>query len=106
LQMGYFTGLQVSHEPGQWAVWAGVVLMGLGLVLVFYVVHMRVWAVPVRGDRGQLLLWVGGAANKNKDVFEQKFRELVEQIRSELKAEPAPGVESHEEREVAELSAR
>ena len=31
LKMGYFTGLQVSHEPGQWAVWAGVILMGIGL---------------------------------------------------------------------------
>ena len=48
LKMGYFTGLEVSHEPGQWAVWAGVVLMGIGLTMVFYVVHTRVWAVPVR----------------------------------------------------------
>ena len=27
LKMGHFTGLQVSHEPGQWGVWSGVVLM-------------------------------------------------------------------------------
>src|SRR5690349_3188460 len=33
LQMAAFTGLQVSHEPGQWAVWAGCLLMGVGLVL-------------------------------------------------------------------------
>ncbi|MFZ0585720.1 MAG: cytochrome c biogenesis protein ResB, partial [Candidatus Sulfotelmatobacter sp.] len=26
IQMAYFTGLEVSHEPGQWGVWAGVVL--------------------------------------------------------------------------------
>ena len=31
VQMAYFTGLEVSHEPGQWAVWAGVVVMGFGL---------------------------------------------------------------------------
>ncbi len=30
MQMGYFTGLEVSHEPGQWLVWAGVLLMGAG----------------------------------------------------------------------------
>ena len=85
IQMAYFTGLEVSHEPGQWAVWAGVVVMGLGLALVFYFVHVRVWAVPVRDARGQLKLWIGGTANKNKDVFEQHFRELVEQVESELK---------------------
>ncbi|HZW95903.1 MAG TPA: cytochrome c biogenesis protein ResB [Candidatus Eremiobacteraceae bacterium] len=85
IQMAYFTGLEVSHEPGQWAVWAGVVVMGLGLALVFYFVHVRVWAVPVRDARGQLKLWIGGTANKNKDVFEHRFRELVEQVESELK---------------------
>jgi cytochrome c biogenesis protein len=84
VQMAYFTGLEVSHEPGQWGVWAGVVMMGFGLALVFYFVHVRLWAVPVHDARGQLLLWIGGTANKNKDVFEQRFRELVEQIESEL----------------------
>ena len=48
LKMGHFTGLQVSHEPGQWGVWSGVVLIGVGLAFVFYVVHTRFWAVPVR----------------------------------------------------------
>ena len=85
LKMAYFTGLEVSHEPGQWSVWAGVIVMGFGLALVFYFVHKRVWVVPVRDARGQLKLWIGGTANKNKDAFEQRFRELVEQIESELK---------------------
>ncbi len=94
IQMAYFTGLEVSHEPGQWGVWAGVILMGLGLALVFYFVHMRVWAVPVRDARGQLMLWIGGTANKNKDAFEQRFRELVEQIESELKISAKTGAEA------------
>jgi cytochrome c biogenesis protein len=51
LKMGHFTGLQVSHEPGQWGVWSGVVLMGIGLAFVFYVVHMRFWVVPVRDPK-------------------------------------------------------
>jgi cytochrome c biogenesis protein len=94
VQMAYFSGLEVSHEPGQWAVWAGVVLMGFGLALVFYFVHTRVWAVPVRDGRDQLMLWVGGTANKNKDVFEQRFRKLVGQIKSELKISLEAGAES------------
>ena len=92
LQMAYFTGLEVSHEPGQWLVWAGVVVMGFGLALVFYFVHARVWAVPVRDARGRLMLWVGGAANKNKDVFEQRFRKLATQIESELAMSSVAGV--------------
>jgi len=94
VQMAYFTGLEVSHEPGQWSVWAGVIVMGIGLALVFYFVHKRVWAVPVRDAKGQLRLWIGGTANKNKDVFEQQFRELVEEIESELKISSKAGAEA------------
>jgi cytochrome c biogenesis protein ResB len=85
LKTGLFTGLQVSHEPGQWSVWAGVVLMAIGLTFVFYVAHVRLWVVPVTDARtGGLALWIGGAANRNRDAFEQTFKKLVEQIRSEL----------------------
>ena len=87
LQMAYFTGLQVSHEPGQWAVWAGCLLMGFGLACAFYLVHTRIWAVPVRDANGRMELWFGGAANKNRDAFEQKFAALTKKIEEELKAE-------------------
>ncbi len=80
------TGLQVSHEPGQWAVWAGCLLMGVGLVVSFYIVHMRFWAVTVADGKGGLTLWVGAAANKkNREAFEQKWRDVAEEIRKELK---------------------
>jgi len=85
LQTGVFTGLQVSHEPGQWAVWVGVILMAIGLTFVFYISHVRLWVVPVLDARGQAALWVGGTANRNRDAFEQKFKQLVDQIQKELK---------------------
>jgi len=89
LRTGVFTGLQVSHEPGQWSVWAGVALMALGLTFVFYVSHKRFWVVPAHNLSGELILWIGGAANRNRDVFEQNFKELVEQIKKELQPETA-----------------
>jgi cytochrome c biogenesis protein len=90
LKTGVFTGLEVSHEPGQWAVWAGVVLMAIGLTFVFYVVHMRLWVVPVQNANGTLSLWIGGSANRNRDAFEEKFNNLVEEIKNELKPVPVP----------------
>jgi cytochrome c biogenesis protein len=94
LKTGYYTGLQVSHEPGQWFVWAGVLVMGFGLTCVFYIVHMRFWVVPVADANGDMVLWVGGAANRNREAFEQKFQKLVakirEELRSELESAPAP----------------
>ncbi len=89
LKMQHFTGLQVSHEPGQWGVWSGVVLLGVGLAFVFYVVHMRFWVVPVCDRKtGKCLLWIGGSANRNRDAFEQKFNDLVALVGEELKTIP------------------
>lgn len=89
MKMGYYTGLEVSHEPGQWLVWTGCLLMGFGLFVAFYLVHMRVWITAVINSRGNLVLWIGGQANKNRDRFEQKFNELVGNIRTELECAKA-----------------
>ena len=82
LQMAHYTGLQVSHEPGQWAVWAGCLLMAVGLAAAFYFVHIRLWVAPVVNAHGQLVLWIGGTANKNHEVFREKFARVAEKIQS------------------------
>jgi len=66
-----------------------VVLIGIGLACVFYVVHMRFWAVPVCDPKtGKCSLWIGGTANRNRDVFEQRFSDLVASVQKELKLVP------------------
>ncbi|HEV2395367.1 MAG TPA: cytochrome c biogenesis protein ResB [Candidatus Sulfotelmatobacter sp.] len=89
LKTELFTGLEVSHEPGQWAVWGGVILMAIGLTFVFYVIHVRIWVVPVVDADGRTQLWIGGSANRNRDAFELTFKRFVEQIREELKPQTA-----------------
>lgn len=100
LKTGIYTGLQVSHEPGQFAVWAGVILMAVGLTFVFYVVHMRFWVVPVVDATGKTALWIGGTANRNRDAFELRFKNLVEQIKKELN----PGLEDSAQAEATSTS--
>lgn len=89
LKMVNFTGLEVAFQPGQWFVWAGVVLMALGLGVVFYMMHQRFWAVVVRDPSKGLMLWLGGASNRNRDRFEAKFAELVKAVRAELPGAPS-----------------
>jgi hypothetical protein len=63
-----------------------VVLMGIGLTFAFYLVHMQFWAVPVRDPKtGNLSLWIGGTANRNRDGFEERFNHMVASIEKELK---------------------
>src|SRR5438309_8663930 len=69
LKTGVFTGLEVSHEPGQWAVWAGVILMAIGLTFVFYVVHVRFWVVIVEDASGNLEFWIGGCADSYRECL-------------------------------------
>lgn len=91
--MQHYTGLEISHEPGQWGIWGGVLLMGVGLGVAFYMVHMRFWIMPVETKEGRLVLWIGGSANKNKDKFEEKYNELVAEIRQELGIKEESNVE-------------
>ena len=76
---GAFAGMESGAGAQALPLWS------YAWLFVFYFVHARVWAVPVRDARGQLMLWIGGTSNKNKDVFEQKFRDLTEQITEQLK---------------------
>ncbi len=87
-----FTGLQVSYEPGQWAVWAGCLLMAVGLVLAFWVLHQRYWVMPLTNADGKLVLWLGGACNKNREAFVARFTEVAAAVEKELAAEPARAV--------------
>ncbi len=82
-----FTGLQVSHEPGQWAVWGGCLLMALGLIMAFYLVHQRFWAVAYDDAKtGGTVLWIGTAADKNREHFQERFDELTKSIREQVSA--------------------
>lgn len=79
-----FTGLSVSHEPGQWAVWAGCILMGIGLTLAFYCVHRRYWVSIVDDPKLGTILWIGTQADKNREHYTEEFQSITADIRGEL----------------------
>jgi cytochrome c biogenesis protein ResB len=61
--------------------------MGIGLAFVFYLAHTRFWVVPIRDANGGPALWVGGTSNRNREAFQENFKQLVEEIETKLKAE-------------------
>jgi cytochrome c biogenesis protein len=92
LELKPWTGLEVSYEPGQWAVWSGCVLMALALVMTFYFAHTRLWAVPLVDKRGRLVLWVGSNASKPTPQSESIFRKVAAQIEADLETDHADAV--------------
>ncbi len=82
--MATLTVLQVSYQPGQWLIFPGVLLMVTGLFMVLLMSHNRFWAIVVPDASNNPVLWVGGAANRNRERFEQRFQEVVAAIRADL----------------------
>ncbi|MBI5695450.1 MAG: cytochrome c biogenesis protein ResB [Nitrospirae bacterium] len=82
--MGYrgpfYTGLQVTYDPGVWVVWIGCILMVLGICVAFFTTHKRVWVRLKEGEKGSVVITAGGSANKNRYAFERDFDRLVERL--------------------------
>ena len=72
-------------EPGQWLVWAGCLLMGAGLFVAFYMVHMRLWITAMPDAR-----WQAGACGsadrptRTRTASSRSSTTVVEEIRTEL----------------------
>ncbi|MEJ2689303.1 MAG: cytochrome c biogenesis protein ResB [Deltaproteobacteria bacterium] len=73
----FATGLQVAKDPGVWWVYVGCSVMILGLMVVFFLSHRRLW-VWVRADGKGSVIVLSGNANKNKAAFERDLEKLTD----------------------------
>ena len=89
VEMEAMTGLQVAHEPGQWLIWTGCLLLTTGLMMALYLSHVRIWGVVAEDRKGQPVLLLGGQPSKYRENFERKFHELANEVEAALA--PAPG---------------
>ncbi len=72
----YYTGIQVSRDPGVVFVWTGFILIILGFVLHLFFSHKRVW-VKLSGSPENYELWVAASADKNRKALEEKLDGLI-----------------------------
>lgn len=75
----YATGLQVAKDPGVWTVYVGCGLMMLGLYMAFFMSHRRIWFFR-KNTQGEVKLYLGGSANKNKMAFARDFNAVVKSV--------------------------
>ena len=78
-EQAFFTGLQITHDPGVAIVYFGFILMIAGCIVTFFMSHQRV-VVEVLPDSGGAKVMVAGTANKNKFGFQQKLERLSEKL--------------------------
>jgi cytochrome c biogenesis protein len=77
-----YTGLQVNKDPGVWVVWVGCILMCVGLYVAFFMPHQRIW-----GRFGNDRLVLAGHTTRGQAAFQQRFDEIVAQIKAALQKE-------------------
>lgn len=75
----FATGLQVVKDPGVWTVYTGCILMILGLIVIFYMSHRRIW-IFVSNDGTKTSILVSGMSNKNKIGFEKDLEVIYGKI--------------------------
>ncbi len=84
VEMESTTGLQVAHEPGQWLIWPGCLLLVTGLMMALYLSHIRIWGIAATDRKGQPALLLGGQPSKYRENFERRFNELADAVQSAL----------------------
>ena len=75
----YYTGLQVTKDPGVWVVYSGFILILLGCFVTFFMSHQRI-CVQVIADGNKSRIMVAGTANKNKMGMQRKVQQIAEML--------------------------
>ncbi len=74
----YRSGLEVVHNPGEPVIWAGFIVMSLGLLLAFSINHQTLWfaVIPLPDGRARIL-W-RGRWQKYRDRMEREVGDLLQ----------------------------
>lgn len=89
VQMGTFkqieaSGLQITKSPGKDIVYLGSLMLTIGVFLLFYVAHRRVWIWIKPNNDGSNEVIVAGRANRHVKDFEQYLQRLQTAFRQTL----------------------
>ncbi len=77
----YYTGLQVTKDPGVPFVYTGFVFMIIGCWVTFFVSHQSVCMGLEQAGSGSTRVWVAGRANRNAQSTNLTVKKLVKELK-------------------------
>jgi len=75
----YYTGLQVTKDPGVWVVYSGFILLIVGCYITFFMSHQRLCIDIVKKGKKSIVM-VAGTANKNKLGVPNRLKKISEKL--------------------------
>jgi cytochrome c biogenesis protein len=82
------TILQFRRDQGVTVIWAGFIIMTVGLVLAFYLVHRQFWVRLEPLPDGRMQAVIGAECTRGAHHFEREFHAVI----SRMKQEGAPPI--------------
>jgi cytochrome c biogenesis protein len=89
----YYTGLQVTKDPGVGVVWLGCLLMMGGFYLTFLLSHRRVW-VRMTEKAGRTWVEIIGSSHRDRAGFESELERICQGLKEGLPKEGKNSAES------------
>ena len=77
----YFTGLQVTKDPGVGIVYSGFILLLAGCAIAFFMSHQQV-CIEISSQENKTSIAVSGKTNKFKPGMRRKVEEISERLQS------------------------
>lgn len=80
----YYTGLQVTKDPGVWYVYSGFILMILGCWVTFFMAHQSFLLTLAPKDDGQTRVVLSGKSNRNSRNMALKLKQMATRLENQL----------------------
>ncbi len=75
----YYTGLQVTKDPGVWVVYAGFMLMIAGCFITFFMSHQQVFVEVIQLKKNSRIT-VSGLSNRNRLSMDNKVEKIAKHL--------------------------
>ena len=90
----FYTGLQVTKDPGVWVVYSGFVLMILGCFVTFFMSHQQI-CVEVTEEDGGSRVSVAGTASRNRMAMDNRVEAIARRLEKALGGKPTDRSEAN-----------